>query len=68
MTTKVKINNAIDLHDAIMKHSSKIPFEALQDIQKRIGDWTSSGGSLDDPYIHQQYRYIEHLINYSNNK
>ncbi|MGL5749532.1 MAG: DUF6877 family protein [Paraclostridium sp.] len=57
----MKINTLEDFNKAILEND--IPVEILLDVKGRIGDWTSSGGSLDDPYIKQQYRYIENFIN-----
>lgn len=57
----MKINNHEEFEKAIINYN--IPTEILLDIKSRIGDWTSSGGSLDDPYIKQQWRYIENFIN-----
>lgn len=34
-------------------NSEHLPAVALQDIDKRIGDWLASGGNLEDGYIHQ---------------
>lgn len=41
----------------IAKIAHKLPLEALQDINQRIGHWMASGGNEDDPYIWQQLRY-----------
>lgn len=46
----------------LIKHGHLLPFEALQDIDKRIGDWLASGGSYDDGYIKQQFRYAERFL------
>lgn len=40
----------------------ELPYEALLDIHKRIGDWLDSGGGPDDPYIHQQLRFAKNVI------
>lgn len=40
-----------------------LPLEVMQDIDKRVGDWLASGGNEDDPYIHQQLRYAENVLN-----
>jgi len=46
------------------KNINKLPVEAVEDINKRITDWMSEeGSSIDDPYIKQQFRYAENLIN-----
>lgn len=55
----ISINNMDDL----INHANKIPFVALQDIDKRIGDWLASGGNYEDGYIKQQFRYAERIIN-----
>ena len=47
----MKINTHEDFNNAILNYN--IPTEILLDVKNRIGDWTSSGGSLDDPYIKQ---------------
>lgn len=56
---KISINNIDDL----INNAHKIPFAALQDIDKRIGDWLASGGNYEDGYIKQQFRYAENIIN-----
>lgn len=57
---KVKINSMENLN----KNINKLPVEAVEDINKRITDWMSEeGSSIDDPYIKQQFRYAENLIN-----
>lgn len=56
MTILIKnINNLVD-------NSKYLPIAALQDIDKRMGDWLASGGSLKDGYIKQQFRYAENII------
>ena len=57
----MKITNHEEFNEAVLKYS--IPAEILLDIKGRIGDWLLSGGSFDDPYIKQQYRFIENYIN-----
>lgn len=52
----MKINTIEDLLNA------KLPAEAIRDIDKRITDWLATGGSKDDPYIKQQFRYAENLL------
>lgn len=54
----IRIRNIEDL----IKYSCLLPFEILQDIDKRIGDWLASGGSYEDGYIKQQCRYAERVI------
>lgn len=46
----------------IAKIAHKLPIEAIQDINQRIGDWMASGGKEDDPYIHQQLRYAKRFV------
>lgn len=46
----------------IAKIAEHIPFEALQDIYRRITDWLASGGKEDDPYVHQQLRYARRFV------
>lgn len=53
----IKINSILD----ISKYD--VPVTVLQDVDKRISDWLSSGGSEEDPYIKQQLKYIECVIN-----
>lgn len=53
----------IDSVEDIVKYSRYIPIEALQDIDKRIADWLSSGGKENDPYIKQKFRYVQNIIN-----
>lgn len=56
----IKINNMEDLN----KNINKLPVEVIADINKRITDWMSEeGSSISDPYIKQQFRYAENLIN-----
>ena len=40
-----------------------LPTEVMQDIDKRVGDWLAMGGGEDDPYIHQQLKYAENILN-----
>jgi hypothetical protein len=56
----IKINTIEDLSENL----NKLPIQAIEDINKRITDWMSEeGSSIDDPYIKQQFRYAENLIN-----
>ncbi|HFD2032849.1 DUF6877 family protein [Clostridium perfringens] len=55
----VKINSIKELK----KHSHKLPEEVALDIQYRMNDWIMSGGSYEDDYIKQQFRYAERIIN-----
>ena len=54
----ISINSMEDL----IKYSHLLPYEVLKDIDKRIGDWLASGGSIEDGYIKQQFRYAEKVI------
>lgn len=56
---EISINNMNDL----LNNSSKIPLEALQDIDKRVGDWLAMGGNIEDEYIKQQFRYAQRIVN-----
>ncbi|OAB48482.1 hypothetical protein PBAT_02285 [Paenibacillus antarcticus] len=52
--------------DELLKISHLIPFEPLQDINRRIGDWLAMGGKQDDPYIAQQLRYAKRYVREDN--
>ena len=45
----------------IAKIAHKLPVEAMQDINQRIGDWMAMGGKDDDPYVWQQLRYARNV-------
>lgn len=55
----IKINNIDDL----VKNFNKLPLVIMQDIDKRIEDWICSGGKYTDPYIINQCKYAEKIIN-----
>lgn len=55
----IKINSIDDFN----KYISKLPTAAIADTDKRISDWLASGGTPEDSYIKQQYRYVENLLN-----
>lgn len=48
--------------EQINRIAHKLPLEVLQDIRIRIGDWMTSGGGADDPYIYQQLRFAKNVI------
>lgn len=54
----IQIKNMEDLSNNL-KH---IPTFAISDINQRITDWIASGGSLEDEYIKQQFRYAENIV------
>jgi hypothetical protein len=55
----IKINTIEEL----LENTHKIPPAALADIDKRITDWLAAGGSTEDGYIKQQFRFAENIIN-----
>lgn len=57
----VKINSITDL----INNTEHLPTVVLFDINQRIRDWLASGGSMEDGYIHQQFRYAQNVINIS---
>jgi len=61
MTTSSKEDTMKPIQE-IAKIAHKLPIEAIQDINQRIGDWLASGGKEDDPYIYQQLRYAERFV------
>lgn len=46
----------------LFRYGYLLPHVVLVDIDKRIGDWLASGGSIEDGYIKQQFRYAEKVI------
>lgn len=53
----------IETYEEFIEHLDELPTFVLQDIDNRIKDWLASGGSMEDNYIKQQYRYAENVIN-----
>lgn len=47
----MRINSVEDLVRA------GLPLRVIHDIDKRITDWLALGGTLEDPYVKQQFRY-----------
>lgn len=58
----------IETHEDFLKYTGGLPAPVIQDIDKRISDWLASGGSIEDSYIKQQYRYAENVINFYLNR
>lgn len=48
--------------DEINSIAHRLPRVVLEDINKRITDWVSTGGQPDDPYIHQQLRFARRFV------
>lgn len=55
----VQIKNMDDL----INNLHLLPYKVIEDIDKRITDWRASGGSMEDGYIKQQFRFAENFIN-----
>lgn len=53
----------IRTHEEFLKHVHLLPVCVINDIDNRISDWLAAGGTGEDPYIYQQYRYAENVIN-----
>lgn len=54
----IKINTIEDLNNNLYL----LPTEVVEDINKRITNWLSAGGTLEDNYIKQQFRFAENFI------
>ena len=50
----------------LKKYIGLIPDIVLEDIDKRMSDWFSMGGKIEDGYIEQQYRYLERYLELKN--
>ena len=48
------------------KYIGLIPDIVLEDVDKRMSDWFSMGGKIEDGYIEQQYRYLERYLELKN--
>lgn len=57
---KIVINSLAD----VVRYN--VPESILNDINKRITDWLASGGTMEDNYIKQQYRFVERYLNSKN--
>lgn len=55
----IKIETLNDLN----KYTDYLPTAVVEDINKRVTDWLCSGGSVKDPYIKQQLRFAESVLN-----
>lgn len=53
----------IDTIGELSMQAHKLPISVLMDIDKRVTDWIASGGKYTDPYIKQQCKYAENVIN-----
>lgn len=47
--------------EALSDVPNQISLPVLDDVNKRIADWRSSGGADDSDYIEQQVRYAENV-------
>lgn len=57
MATKIETINDL------FRNMSSLPIAAVKDIEKRLTDSLASGGTLEDDYAKQQFRYAENLLN-----
>lgn len=60
---EVKMRTRIRTHEEFLEHVHLLPVCVISDIDKRISDWLAAGGTDKDPYIYQQYKYAENVIN-----
>lgn len=51
-----------DYISKLNKYKDLVPSIVILDVEKRITDWLSSGGSLNDEYVKRQFLYIENYI------
>ena len=42
--------------------AGQLPIWVQEDIRIRVGDWMTSGGGADDPYIYQQLGFAKNVI------
>jgi len=46
-----------------MAYADQLPPDVLEDINQRMTDWLNSAGTMEDPYIQQQFSYAERVLN-----
>ena len=61
MNTKFKNMNMLE------KYIGLVPDIVLEDVDKRMSDWFSMGGEIEDNYIKQQYKYLERYLELKTN-
>ena len=57
------MNIQIDSMEDLTANRNLLHTYAVDDINKRIADWLSMGGTLEDGYIKQQCIYAQNIIN-----